>query len=503
MFEKVKRYASLALALIMVFCLAACGESGGSSEETEIVYQYEYEYESDGNQSGDNQSGGNQSGGNQSGGNQSGGNQSGGNQSSNQSGGNQSGGNQSGGNQSGGNQSGGNQAGVNSDKLRGSVVRYATWKDPDLNEDGPVIDSFEREYGITVKIDMVNQSEYAPIIQGMIAAKDSPDVYFCNGDFPACLSCLQPLKNAKLDTKDPIWDQSMFRDTTVNGDYYLCDTMGNIWKEVDLCFYNKSLWRDAGFTQTPEELDKAGKWNWDTIETIATEISKMKNKSGIACGDTSIALGAAGCQLFTFKNGKFGSGLDNKNVVKVLSRLSDWNKAGIAGGNRDTFADGNTGIYFNNAFGLKATGYFKDSNWSDIGFYYLPDFKSGTTVVDAVPTGIFRGWGLVNGAKNPEGAGVFLRYYLDVNNYDTSSAFISKEAETFFFQLTTGSNDKRTPYHTYCDDVGAIADVNTGGFYTHSVNLPSNQIQSYLDSVKNSIKAGADKLNKYLKDKVG
>ena len=66
---------------------------------------------------------------------------------------------------------------------------------------------------------------------------------------------------------------------------------------------------------------------------------------------------------------------------------------------------------------------------SDIGFTFLPSWNGEKYK----PTSFVRGWGLCKGAKNPVAAGIFLRYYLDVNNYDTGSAFISKDAENFFF----------------------------------------------------------------------
>ena len=47
-------------------------------------------------------------------------------------------------------------------------------------------------------------------------------------------------------------------------------------------------------------------------------------------------------------------------------------------------------------------------NADDIGYTYLPSFSAS---VPAVTTGLFRGWGIIKGAKNPVAAGIFLRYY--------------------------------------------------------------------------------------------
>ena len=143
-------------------------------------------------------------------------------------------------------------------KYNGTTVRFATWKDPELNEDGPVIKAFEKEYGIKVKIDLIGQTEYAFEIAGLIAADNAPDIYFSNNDWPHALSCLQPLDAAEIDYNDSIWDQGMFRTSKVNNKTYLLNSVGNIWNEVDCVFYNKRLLKENNIT-TPEEYYKAGR----------------------------------------------------------------------------------------------------------------------------------------------------------------------------------------------------------------------------------------------------
>lgn len=76
-----------------------------------------------------------------------------------------------------------------------------------------------------------------------------------------------------------------------------------------------------------------------------------------------------------------------------------------------------------------------------IGFTYLPDFDANTK---AKPASLFRGWGIIKGAKNPVAAGIFLRYYLDVNNYNTDEAVYHKEASNFFFKLTSKNAAQRS-----------------------------------------------------------
>ena len=70
-----------------------------------------------------------------------------------------------------------NQGGstVSTEEYRGTTVIYATWKDPSKNEDGPVVDNFQKETGIKVQIDMVPQETYVQEIAGKIAAGEELD----------------------------------------------------------------------------------------------------------------------------------------------------------------------------------------------------------------------------------------------------------------------------------------------------------------------------------------
>lgn len=149
----------------------------------------------------------------------------------------------------------------------GTTVRYATWKNPYQNEDGKVVEKFQKKYGIKVKIDTIPQSTYVQEVTGKIAAGNSPDIFFDNGTFPASIACLQPLEAMQLDLNDGIWDQGMIKMSTLGGKPFLVNTVGNIWAEVDCLFYNKKIFADNRIT-TPEEYYKAGKWTFATLHKV-------------------------------------------------------------------------------------------------------------------------------------------------------------------------------------------------------------------------------------------
>lgn len=380
---------------------------------------------------------------------------------------------------------------VNPEQYRGTTVRYATWKNPYQNEDGAVVDKFQKKYGIKVKIDMVPQSTYVQEVAGMIAAGNSPDIFFDNGFFPSSVSCLQPLEAMQLDLTDGIWDQGMLKMSTLGGKPFLVNTVGNIWAEVDCLFYNKKIFSDNNIT-TPEEYYKAGKWNFATLTKCMTEVKNAGYIGGYI--DVESLLASTGAGFYNFKNGKFSNGV-NEMTHNVMTQISQWVSDGLIKNPLEhnllnNFITGKAGIAITNAFGMKATGYFEKMNPNDVGFTYIPRYDDNTK---AYTTGLFRGWGLIRGSKNPVAAGIFLRYYLDVNNYDTDSAFINNEAKQFFFKLTSGvDTDDKNPYLLL--GISALCSETTENYVGLAAEAPG-QVRTKISAYLPTINSNAEKVN--------
>lgn len=415
-----KKSFAVLLAMTMVVSFTACKKNDSettSSDDVEYIEQIEYEYQSGTQGSADAAT---------------------------------SGGNRPSGSKkpSGGNSSTGGNSKVNPEKYRGTTVRYATWKDPELNEDGPTVKAFEKKYGIKVKIDLVSQANYNNTIASMIASDDSPDVYFCNMFFPECLTTMQPIDAAQLDLTDPIWDKVFIDKFTVNGKAYIVNSLGSPNGAGDVLYFNKTVLKQAGFTkeQFPDKLYEKGVWTWDALETIMSTVKTKLGSQGYqpAFLHYDSILTSTGCNMFKYENNKFSLNISDPFLVTVNERLADWYTKGyIKDYNtdaRDEFTTGKVAIAAIDAFGLRKKGYWQNMNQDAIGFTYLPDFDSSHKRVDS---GLSTGWGIVKGAKNPVAAGIFLRYYLDGNNYDTSKFFINEQAESFFFQLTSKGSSNR------------------------------------------------------------
>lgn len=385
----------------------------------------------------------------------------------------------------------GSSGGVNPEDYRGTTVRYATWKNPNQNEDGDVVDSFQKKYGIKVQVDMVPQSTYVNEIAGMIASGNSPDVFFDNCFFPSSLSVLQPIDAMKLDLSDSIWEKGILEMSKFGGKSFLVNTVGNIWSEVDCVYYNKKIFADNGIS-TPEDYYEAGKWTWETLTKCMADVKNAGYIGGYI--DMETMLGSTGAGFYSLKNGKFANSV-NDMTYNAMTQMAQWVSDGLIRPPLErnlinNFITGKAGIAVTNAFGLKETGYFKDMNDKDIGFTYLPSWDKNTK---AYTTGLFRGWGLCRGAKNPVGAGIFLRYYLDVNNYDYEEAFINSDAADFFLKLTTGvETDDKNPY--FLLGIGALVGE-TDDDYKEFVGMAPGQVRTAISAKMNTFTANANKVN--------
>lgn len=383
---------------------------------------------------------------------------------------------------------------VDPEKYRGTTVRYATWKDPYQDEDGPVITKFQKKYGITVKIDRIGQSDYIQTLTAMINAGNSPDVIFDNNEFPAALNLLQPVENAQVNLTDKIWDQEFLKQASINGKHYLLNTVGNIWGEVDCIFFNKKIMKANGIT-TPEEYYAKGNWNFDTMRKCMEEFAELNDTYYGGWINEDILVAMAGTGFIKYQNNKFVSAFSDSNAINTLKDVftyhAELQKDGLLCDNWDVFLQGKVGVVMTNAYGLKKTGYFAKMNANDVGWTYLPDYKGKKAKTSA----LFRGWGIASGSKNPVAAGIFIRYYLDVDNYNTASAFLNANAEKFFFTLTNRSATEKS-YYLY-QGLSKVAGLNHNDFRKQA-SVDPKQVSTEIDKMENIVASAVTKANNVL-----
>lgn len=378
---------------------------------------------------------------------------------------------------------------VDASEYKGTTVKYATWKDPSQNEDGPVIKAFKKKYDINVEIVNVPQGEYVNKVASLIASKKAPDVFIETSEFPNSLAIAQPVSAMGIDMNDPIWDQNIFKQTTVNGKVYGLGVLGSIWAEADCVVFNKKLMQDNNIT-TPEEYYKAGKWNLDTLEKVLRDCKNAGYAGGFVNPESLAA--SFNADWIKFENGKFVSNVSNTKLTEIYQRIAKWNKEGLLVPADSYFSDGKTGLSIGNVFALKKTGTFASMNQNNIGFTYMPDYDASTK---ATPSGITRFYGVCKGAQNPKAAGIFLRYYLDTANYDMNESFFSNEAATFFFEITTAAAKNKISY--YLNGASKVCGFTRTDYSKIAYEEP-DQISTLIQAKKNAVDGYVNTLNSYV-----
>lgn len=346
------------------------------------------------------------------------------------------------------------------ESIKGDTVRYATWIDHTTTEGKVPLSNFYNDTGLNVELFTVAQIGYVDNIMAKIAAGDKPDVFKNNegsANFPLTIQLAAPIdvvSDVNLD--EPIWHKSMLETATIDGHVYLVNTIGSPWSGSNLVYYNKSLFEDNGF-KTPEQYYEEGNWTWTTMLKAMKDISSIGPDVYGGIIDVDILADSAGVSfcMYDYKTATFSSGVNKNELQMAYQWYADARDQGLLSpdnlGNT-SFIDGKCGLVITGVYGLKNTGYFKDMDWNDIGFTYLPALEDGSK---GKISSIYRMYGIIDGAPNANAAGYFLRYWLDPDNYDIYDTFISNKAANFYYELTNSeADDKYFNFDFACNLLG-------------------------------------------------
>ena len=387
------------------------------------------------------------------------------------------------------------------DSIKGSTVRFATWIDHTRTEGAVPLANFERDTGLKVELFTVAQSGYVSKLQSSIASGDIPDVFVSNeGDqnFPLTMQFAAPInKVSTVDLKEPIWDQSMIATATIDGNVYLVNTIGSPWSGSNLCYYNKSLFEENGFT-TPAEYYEQGNWTWATMKKVMKDVKSLGDDYAGGMVDVEILGDSAGVSfvMYDYKTATFKSGVNTKELLAAYQWYADAREEGLLGGTYQKFKEGKCGIVTTGVYGLKATGHFKDMDPNDIGFTFLPSLEDGTA---SKTSSIYRMYGIIAGCKNANAAGYFIRYWLDPKNYDIDNTFVTIEAGNFYYTLINKTADEK--YFNYDDAVCILIGSDSSGVFINGpMGASSAQVKTKLDEVSNKVDQAVTEANKIITD---
>ena len=247
--------------------------------------------------------------------------------------------------------------------------------------------------------------------------------------------------------------------------------------------------------KTPSEYYEEGNWTWETMTTVMQQVDSLGSEyKGGVLSEHYAFLTSAGALPVTYDPdaGKFIKNTGSDGYANALKFIATLRKSGLDTGGGEDFNGGKIGIVVKDAYGLKKTGYYRKMDALDIGFVPMPAVDANTP---AKPGYHMRNYGIVKGAKNPQAAGLFLRYFLDPANYDLENTFISNEAGQFYFDLIKANYESGEDYNIAYFGVGTVVGYKGRNFgYVPNYQDPA-QISTFIASEDNLIQNAVNKSN--------
>ena len=375
-------------------------------------------------------------------------------------------------------------------KLQGTTVVFAHFGDEGATEYQKVCKAFTKKTGIKVKLLSYDQDTYIATVSKQIAARSAPDVIICNETFPHALEIAQPIQNL-LDLSEPFWDSSVTKATTIGKNTYFVNSLKGVWHNIDMIFYNKRIFSENSL-RSPADYYKSGEWTYENLRKCLEEVKATGNVGGYV--DPKMMAASMGAAIVSYNSDTKTFAQNVKNAIPAY-QYSAYNATnGLWDHNLwfGIFTNGTIGLYHNSAYGCKYNGWFEGIDSSMIGAVPTPVSYNG---VVCKQTESMRAYGLAKGAKNPEGAAYFLRYFLDYSYYKDAGAnvFINKELEKAYFNSLDVAAKEGINYY-FNDSAHEYTDV-TYKDLRNTGNAKPAAVPSELLATENQFEDAVKKMN--------
>lgn len=382
------------------------------------------------------------------------------------------------------------------EKFKGTTVKFATWINHLETEGADPIKSFEDKYGINVELVYCPQNTYIADVAALIATGNSPDIFVDNTQFPQTLKIADDFSVSKVDLNEPIWDWQNINATSVGGKVYGVNTVNSVWIGEYLLIYNRELMELNGI-KTPQEYIDEGKWTWDDLLEITKQVNALGDDySGCAVADVMALPLSCGGGIIKYdpNTGKFSNNITSDMNTKALQFAASLRKQGLSTAAANTFVSGKVGWTIRDAYGIKKTGYYRAMNPLDIGVCAVPqpDENTKTTVGS-----MLRNYGICKGSKNPEAAGMFIRYFLDPANYEMDNTFVNDDATEWYWKLLKERYENSKTNNVCYEYLGVAETVGTTSWdwYGKACQVDPAQVATTLASLVNTVDVAVEKSN--------
>lgn len=369
---------------------------------------------------------------------------------------------------------------------------------------------FEALFGGEIVEVICGVSEYSSKLQNMITAGNPPDLVVCESSTNPSIATyvnaglVQPFDPyidytvPELADLAPAYDSGMWK-----GNHYLAPYTQ---RPLYFMIYNPLIFEENGL-ETPWELWELGEWTWDAFRDYA-QMLNVQNESGawVSFGTTIMPYGvlsaSTGVDYITMGNGEYTINLLDPAIVRAENYINNmiwqddivkiksqnawkgyWNRGMLAMQIIESWMfDGDGDIA-------------KAARNGRLGVCPLPQDPE-TVEADVYNTwAMAGGFCLVNGAKNPEGAALFIRMLAYLNRYETPELGITWETSLAKQHEKGFSNEVlEQKYVAFSTDnalvsygYGVVSDLGVWDFMGGQNNWPS-YVETILPGVEEAIR---------------
>lgn len=302
--------------------------------------------------------------------------------------------------------------------LKDKTIYVFSWRDPNKTDFAEATQVAKDELGMTVKYISTTHETYWNDLTNMVASGKQVDLIDLENDFyPRAITSglVQPL-DKYIDFNTELWADfaAIINKYAYNDHIYF--GIQNIMLS-GLIYYNPRVFKESGL-KTPREYWEEDNWTLQNMVELAGKLTK-KDKAGnvtrtglIPSGDMVAAI--AGVDIVEpNRQSNYKLNLKNSRIAKVMNSLYNM---GINGNNSAAVLDPRK--LLTNEAGLVMTAPWAGTNElselhdkKQLEWCIYPKLDSDSDYYYSIAA--YPRWGLVDGAKNPEGAAA----YIEINKW--------------------------------------------------------------------------------------
>lgn len=386
--------------------------------------------------------------------------------------------------------------------LKGSTIKYMVWYDVDAETEGPIINSFRNMYGINVEVEMASYDDFRTELAGRIAAGNSPDVIRLLKPSAAEMKMLQPLDVTGFNFNDKAWDKQTMSDYSLGGKTYATNLRNTVYFDAHVIFYNKQILADYGLDD-PYELWKANNWTWDKFWSMCQQFVAGGGKFGAGL-NPRVLCNVEGVDYLDYVDGHYVNSITDparsqtltNKLTETLEKIN--NKSMYQHENQFAAFERGECAFFQ---GSLTRGFSKRSyhaQFKEVGELMAVPLPTSEGSKNYTIMGEYSAWGIPQGAKNAKAVPYFLRYMLDLDNYETSTLY-SDPSMLECYDYLVESKDRYasqikvqlTKIDNGADEYIIFNDLVAGGVdqVTGTLNKYSNNIQDAVDKANLQIES--------------